>query len=308
MFAALDSTWLARAMSNWTQVGEQLLRVEPRPFPSLVLFDDECVYHVNPGERWNVTAERHVGSVRLPNGRAIAPVGVAITSPTVDDTGVFLAIALPDAWRADPRYSAFETRSGWERYLIGAFAHEMAHARMLEFLLPRLRALEVAIYPDTVDDNVVQKRFGSDRAFAQSIRTETELLYRATISPTMSTRAQYVRDALALMRERWARYYVGDYQSWRELEQVFLDIEGVAQWVAFHVRWGADVGASRAPGSIFERLLRRFRDTGEAWSEDQGLLLIFALDGLVPDWQRQLIAPRAPTAFELLSQAVARVR
>ena len=291
-------------MWHWTEVGERLLRVEPRPFPTLILFDNECAYHVNPAERWHVTATSHGGSVRLPNGRTIAPIGVAITSPTLADTAVFLAIALPDAWRADPRYSAFETRSGWERYLIGAFAHEMTHARMLDYLLPRLRALEAAIYPDTVEDNAIQNRFGHDRAFAQSIRAETELLYRATLSPTSSTRVKYVRDAQALMRERWSRYYVGDLRAWSELEQVFLDLEGVAQWVAFHVRWGADVGASRAPGSLFERLLNRFRDTGEVWSEDQGLLLIFALDGLVPDWQRQLLAPRAPTAFELLARAV----
>ena len=303
-FAPEDSTWLARAMSNWTQVGEKLLRVESRPFPFLILFDDECVYQVNPGDRWHVTAEPHRGSVRLPNGRAIAPIGVAITSPTVHDTGVFLAIALPDAWRADPRYSAFETRSGWERYLVGAFAHEMTHARMLEYLLPRLRALEAAIYPDTVEDNAIQNRFGHDRDFAQSIRSETELLYRATVTPTTSTRMQHAREAQELMRARWNRYYVGDFQPWRELEQVFLDLEGVAQWVAFHVRYGPDVGVSRAPGSTFVRVLDRFRDAGEVWSEDQGLLLIFTLDALVPDWQRQLLKPRPPTAFELLSNAV----
>lgn len=303
-FARADSAWLARAMSNWSQIGEPLLRVEPRPFPTLVLFDDECAYQVNPGERWIVTATRHGGSVRLPNGRPIAPIGVAITSPTVGDTGVFLAIALPDAWRADPRYSAFETRAGWERYLVGAFAHEMTHARMLEYLLPRLRALEAAIYPDTVEDNAIQNRFGHDRAFGEAIRAETELLYRAAISPTSSTRMQYVRDAQARMRERWSRYYVGDLEAWSELEQVFLDLEGVAQWVAFHVRFGTDVDASRAPGSTFERVLERFRDAGDVWSEDQGLLLIFALDGLVPNWQQQLLSPRAPTAFEMLARAV----
>lgn len=303
-----DSVWLTRAMSQWRQIGEPLLRIEPRPFPPLILFDTECAYHVNPVERWNVTAAVHAGTIRLPNGRAIRPVGVGITSPTAGDTGVFLAIALPAAWRADPRYGASETRAGWERYLVGAFAHEMTHARMLPYLLPRLRVLEAAIYPDTVEDNAIQNRFGHDRSFAQSVQTETDLLYHAATAPSASMRTQYVRTALALMRERWDRYYVGDLSRWSELEQVFLDLEGIAQWVAFHVRWGGETGASRSPGSLFDRLLRRFRDNREFWSEDQGLLLIVALDGLVPEWQRQLLAPNAPTAYELLSRAVARER
>ena len=303
-----DSVWLTRAMFQWRQIGEPLLRIEPGPFPPLILFDTECAYHVNPVERWIVTASAHGGTVRLPNNRSIRPTGVGITSPTSGDTGVFLAIALPAAWRADPRYGVSETRAGWERYLIGAFSHEMTHARMLPYLLPRLRSLEAGIYPDTLEDNAIQNRFGQDRSFAQSIQTETDLLYHAATAPSSTMRMQYVRTALTLMRERWDRYYVGDLSRWSELEQVFLDLEGIAQWVAFHVRWGGETGASGAPGSLFDRLLRRFRDNREFWSEDQGLLLIIALDAIVPDWQRQLFAPNAPTAYELLSRAVERDR
>jgi hypothetical protein len=305
---AADSVWLARAISEWRQIGEPLLRVDPKPFPPLILFDTGCAYDVNPVERWNVTGKAHGGTIRLPNGRSIQPTGVGITSPTSGDTGVFLAIALPEAWRADPRYGTSESRAGWERYLVGAFAHEMTHARMLPFLLPRLRMLEAAVYPDTIEDNAVQNRFGHDRVFAQSVQTETDLLYRAAVAPSASMRAQYVRTALTLMRERWDRYYVGDLAGWSELEQVFLDLEGVAQWVAFSVRWGGATGASRSPGSLFDRLLRRFRDNREFWSEDQGLLLVIALDALVPDWQRQVLATDAPTVYELLSRAVQRER
>lgn len=293
-------------MSQWRQIGEPLLQIEPGPFPALVLFDTRCAYHVNPQEPWIVNASAHGGTVRLPNGRAIQPTGVGVTSPTRGDSAVFLAIALPAAWRADPRYGTSETRAGWERYLIGAFAHEMTHARMLPYLLPRLRALEAVIYPDTVEDNAIQNRFGQDRSFSRSIQSETDLLYHAAIAPSASMRTQYVRTALMLMRERWDRYYVDSLSQWSELEQVFLDLEGIAQWVAFHVRWGGMTGTSRSPGSLFDRLLRRFRENREFWSEDQGLLMIMALDALVPGWQRQLFTPNPPTAYELLSRAVAR--
>lgn len=302
---AADSVWLGNALSAWTHIGERLLRLDSRPVPSLLLFDRYCLYQVNPLAEWRVTADYHGGRIPLPNGRAIAPTGIGITSPMPGDTGVFLALALPEAWRSDPRYGTSETRIGWERYLTGAFAHEMTHVRMLEYLLPRLRALEAAIYPDTLEDNIVQNRFGGDRGFAQSVYEETDLLYRAVTAAGSSIRAQYVRAALALMRDRWDRYYVGDFRSWDEVEQVFLDLEGVAQWVAFHIRWGTDAAAARGVGGMFDRLLRRFRGSREFWSEDQGLLMILALDALVPGWQRQLLAPNAPTAYELLVRAAA---
>lgn len=308
VLAPADSAWLAHAMSQWTRIGVQVLRLAPAPVPTLILFDDECAYDVNPSETWDVTGSAHGGSIPLPNGRTMRPRGVAITSPVSGDTGVFLAIALPKTWRSDPRYGFTDTRAGWERYLVGAFAHEMTHARMLPHMLPRLRAIEAAIFPDTVEDNAVQNRFSRDENFASSIRAEIELLQRAVVSTTPSTRNQYIRDALVLMRTRWERHYVGELASWAELEQAFLDLEGIAQWVAFHVRWGAEFGPSRAPGSVFERLLMRFRANREFWSEDQGLLMALALDATVPDWQRHIFVPNAPSTYELLWRAVARPR
>jgi len=301
-FPAADSVWLSTAIADWHRIGEPRLRL-PRqaPLPQLVLFDPACVHEVEVGTTWRIRSASHRGRIRLPNGHVIPPIGIGITSPTANDTAIFLALALPESWRADPRYRGTnDTRLNWERYLVGAFTHEMAHARMLPGLLQRLRGLEASIYPDTLEDNLVQSRFRANRDFAGAVARETDLLYRASQASTVRIQRDYARIALAGIRERRERHYVGDLASWGEMEQTFLDLEGVAQWAAF-----GHLAGSLTSGATFNRLLARFRSSREFWSEDQGLAMILALDALVPDWQSRLISPAPTTSFDLLTQALA---
>jgi hypothetical protein len=301
-FAAADSTWLSTAIAAWRRIGEPRLR-QPRdvPLPHLVLFDPGCVHELDVGSAWRVRSASHEGRIRLPNGHVIAPIGIGITSPTANDTAIFLALALPESWRGDPRYRGTnDSRQTWERYLVEAFTHEMTHALMLPGLLRRLRGLEASIYPDTLEDNLVQSRFRGSRDFARAVARETDLFYRVARATTVRIRRDYARLALASMRERRERYYVGDLAAWAEMEQTFLDLEGVAQWAAF-----GHAAGTLPPGPSFDRVLAQFRSTREFWSEDQGFAMILALDALVPAWQTRLISATPTTSFDLLEQALA---
>lgn len=299
-FGGPDSSWLSTALDAWQRKGAPALRVAALPVPPLILFDSECVFRVTVGEVWQVQSSPHGGRIQLPDGRTIPPMSIGITSPGANDTTFFLALALPQVWQEDIRYRPLnESRSGWEEYLMGAFSHEMAHARMLPNLLGRLRALEAGIYPDTIEDNAVQNRFADSADFAAAVSRETQLLYRAASAGTRRTRLLLARAALESMEQRRARYYTGDDALWSELEQTFLDLEGVAQWAAFQVRWGPF-----APNQSHQRQLAQFRSSREFWSEDQGLSLVLALDALVPDWQQLVMGPRPPTTFDLLRRAI----
>jgi hypothetical protein len=299
--ASPDSAWLTTAISTWHRTSEPLLRLTRQPLPPLILFDRHCVYRVTGDATWSIAARSaHTGMIALPNGRAIGVTGIGITSPTVRDTGIFLALALPDVWIADPRYRDLnDSRASWERYLVGAFVHEMTHARMLPALLPTLRRLEVAIFPDTLEDNAIQNRFRAVPAFAASVARETDLFYSAASATTRRSRIDLARAALFLMRERRARFYVGELEEWSELEQTFLDLEGAAQWAAYRstTEW-------QSRTSPFNRALGRFRAGREFWSEDEGLAIMLALDAIVPDWQQLLFSPQPVSAVELLARAV----
>jgi hypothetical protein len=296
---AADSQWLAAAIRGWQRVGEPRLRLSAGvPLPHLVLFDPSCTHDIDVAASWRVNSVPHGGRVRLPNGHVIPPIGVGITSPAANDSAIFLALALPESWRGDPRYRGTnDSRASWERYLVGAFTHEMTHARMLPGLLSR--SLEAAIFPDTLEDNLVQRRFAAEREFARAVARETDLFYRAAQATSLRVRRDYVRAALGSVRLRREQYYIGDFADWAELEQTFLDLEGVAQWAAF----GHEPGSATA-GSAFPRALARFRSSREFWSEDEGLAMILALDALVPDWQSRLISATPTTSLDLLTQAL----
>lgn len=298
--AITDSLWLTSAVDAWERTSQRALQLPHEPLPLIILFNRRCAFRVIWRDSLRMSGAPHGNAIRLPNNRTIQPVGIGVTSPTLKDTALFLALALPDVWAADPRYRAInDTRVSWERYLTRAFIHEMTHARMLPSILPQLRALEAFVYPDTIEDNAVQNRFGKDRAFAAAIVRESDLLYRAASATNRKMRMELASSAIALMRARRARYYTDDLASWAELEQTFLDMEGVAEWAALmHTR------STVRRDETFEHTLARFRASREFWSEDQGLSLILALDALVPGWQARMFARQPASSLELLAQAV----
>ena len=100
------------------------------------------------------------------------------------------------------------------------------------------------------------------------------------------------------MRARRARYFVGDAAPYAALEDLFLDMEGVAQWAAL-------AATRRESGWPTAAALEMFRAETTWWSQDEGLALYLALDALVPGWQRRVFPPELASGVELLEAAVA---
>jgi hypothetical protein len=249
------------------------------------------------GERVDVAAAEHHGGIDLPNDRTIGVRAFGMTSPTSNDSSLFLALALASVWRTDPQYR--HSSANWEQYVTGAFVHEMTHARMLRAMVPRLRALEPALYPDSIREDVVQDRFSGEPLFASSVARETELLYRVASEHNGAMRTGTARAALEMIRTRRARYYTGNLEPWFELEQVFLDLEGVAQWAAFsHAR------ATNYRQFSFLDALDRFRSGEQFWSQDEGFALFLALDALDNRWQARFFAEPRVTSLELIERAL----
>ena len=96
-----DRGWVEHTLDLWQAVSRDYLRLTPAPLPWLVLFDDACVWHVNPDtsitvpgppadspevrlsvaqQSLGVRGFTHGGEVRLPNNETIRarprPVGI----------------------------------------------------------------------------------------------------------------------------------------------------------------------------------------------------------------------------------------
>lgn len=296
---AEDGGWLASAIDAWHVTRERVLRLPDAPMPLIILFDRRCAYHVRVTDSVAIEGARHHGAIQLPNDRAIDVRAFGMASPASNDSSFFVALALASVWRTDPQYRA--VAGGWLQYLTGAFVHEMTHARMLPTVLPHLRQMAPALYPDSIRDDVVQDRFANEALFATSVKRETDLLYRAATARNRGARADLARSAVEMIRMRRARFYVGALESWFEIEQAFLDLEGIAQWAAFsHAR------ATFHRRFSFSEALDRFRGGEQFWSQDQGLALFLALDALDDNWRSRFFAEPRVSSLDLLASALDR--
>jgi hypothetical protein len=128
------------------------------------------------------------------------------------------------------------------------------------------------------------------------IRAEVSLLLRAAAEPDAGQRAALTERALAALHTRRCTWYRGEDAPYAELEDLYLDMEGVASWTAYQM-------AVRRRGSGESELdvLERFRNNRKWWSQEEGLALYLLLDRTVPDWRRRAFPPQLASAVALLA-------
>ena len=98
-----------------------------------------------------------------------------------------------------------------------------------------------------------------------------------------------VRQALAASNQRRATFFIGEHAFFREVEPFFLNMEGVASWVAYK------------PG----RPRRRpHRAAGKFWSQQEGLLLFLLIDRFDPTWKGRVFDAEVPSPFAMLRAAL----
>ena len=137
------------------------------------------------------------------------------------------------------------------------------------------------------------------QAEAKSMTVRTVIAQRLPVIETdPGKRREFAARALAMVRERHARYFTGPTAAYAELESLFLTMEGVGQWAAYRL-------ARMNAGGNDAEALRLVRDNKRYWSQDQGLALFLLVDALVPNWQARVFAPAPASPFALLEEAVA---
>lgn len=300
---ASDRAWVDSALGAWARVERESLRLPAQAPPMLVLFDRRCVWRVGGEARgagsvraggWTlpVRGARHGGAVPLPSGDTVPAAIVSFAASYGPRRLPFLVMSLPEVWRAQPRVAA---RPRLDALLRAVFVHEMTHTRQSAALGARLDELERRPgVGDELNDDLVQKRFGERPGFREAVEREVALLHAAAAAPTPAERRARAAEALRAIDQRQARFFTGADSVFREVDDVFLDMEGVGNWAAYRSALNDGVADADA-----RELVR-----GRGWTQHQGLALYLVLDAIMPGWQRRVFAERPASVLPLLREAV----
>ena len=98
-----------------------------------------------------------------------------------------------------------------------------------------------------------------------------------------------------MMEVRRTQYFTGANTIYAELEDVFLNMEGLGNWVAYQV--ALREGMSEAGGQDF---IRRGRNR---WSQEEGLAAFLIIDALVPGWRARVLQGQPASILELLRES-----
>lgn len=308
-----DIGWLHAVGEAWESVAAPSLHIDPDPFPWVVLFDASCTWHLAPreeppgakasettirvgGESVPLLAVAHGGSVELPNGASIPPTIIAAAMPYRSGDDAFLVLALPEVWASDPRSSG---DPHLELRIRSVALHEMIHTRQLPTLRRHIDELGKQYrLPPRFDDDVVERRFDTVPGYRTAYERERNLLYQAVAEPVEARRDSLISVALDAAGRRRERFFQGDDAVYAHLETLFLNMEGVAEWVRFKFHQ-ADPDWPREPAEILAFL----RGGNNSWSQDEGLALYVLLDATGIEWQEATLGFAMASPFELLARA-----
>ena len=295
--APADRRWIETGIARWRAAQRDLLKQPPHALPTIIAVDARCTYTARSARSgWRWPGRPHGGTMRFANGVAqpVGPISFAAPDPA-QPSGGFFAMSLPLVWRA----AGVTSELGLERLMDGVLLHESMHARQFYFVNPAMEAWERRWGKDAgASDDAVQERFKGDPAYHAAFEAERDTLFRAAAAPTDAEARTLAADALRLMRARRVRFFTGADAKWLLLDDLFLQMEGLGQWLAY-AWYVSPRGAALPPATV----LPAVRRGGKFWTQDEGLALMLTVDRLVPGWQRDAFAARPLLAEALLAKA-----
>lgn len=305
-----DARWFQSALDGWHQVSQDFLLLDPKPIPWVVLFDDACTWHfaatagipgsapaevrlTYAGEPVSASVLRHNGKVHLPNETDIPAEIMAAAFPVKGQDTAFFALATLDLWRRHPQASKDPML---EKRLLSVVLHEIMHTRQLPYIAVKVEDLGKRFeLPAQVNDDMVEDRFKDVPGFREAFEAERDLLYRAVAETDPAQRRMLIDQALGMIHQRRERFFTGADQPYAELEELFLNMEGAAEWARFKYHQ-ADPGNTMSDAEIIAFI----RGKENSFSQDEGLALALLLEKEVPGWKSQLLGPEMASPLKLL--------
>lgn len=235
-----------------------------------------------------------VGSQRLPIGVVSATIG--------DDAGTRFVMSVPSVWSEG---HVPPGPLGLDRLMSAVMMHEATHVFQMSTYGKQVEALQKVnhLADDQFNDDAMQARFGKEPGFANSIDRETELFFAAAATPDEGQAYHLATQARQLMRERAARYFVGDQVYQQQAEDLWLTMEGSAQWAGYN--WLQLPRASAGGGVSAAEAMVGFGKRGDSWTQLLGLGIALCVDRFQPHgWKQHVFGDGRETLLQLLDQGI----
>lgn len=285
-----DASWLTQALAQWRASARDDLGIRELSLPTVYVLDAQCLYEIESGDVAHPRAATHGGAPELPDGQRLplGPVSFAFGKDR-------FVMSLPSVWRE----AGVTSEYGLERLMTGVLLHEIMHTLQSDlaeqFLDPIGREHGIG---DELSDDLLQHRFADVPGYEAAYREEAAALFAAAAATSDSAAREHAAHALHLMRRRRAQWFTGDEAYFVELDDIFLTMEGLGQWLIY--RYFQQVETEQGgPG----RALEATRRGGRWWSQDEGLALMLVVDRLHPDWREHIFTDPGWRAQNLLSAA-----
>jgi hypothetical protein len=289
-----DRRWVEAVLGAWHIVVRDHLQARPRRLPPIIVYDRECSYRrASASDRsgpW--ISAPHGGRMQLPSGdvRSAAPDAF---HAQVSTGGPFTVMGLPSIWRST---AGGDIPLGY--YLEGVLLHELTHsyqgvAMPATTLIPMMGR---GPFPTNLNTDSLEAAFRTNADYVRDGAIEERLLLAsATARSDAEAQLQACR-ASDQLRVRRNRYFRGERAFWRQVDDIFLVSEGLAQWTMYvWLTRERNIGANQVISAIL-------RSTP---THNRAFLLMLSVSRLVPDWRRLLMAPYPPSAAQLLAMACA---
>lgn len=308
--------WLQNWFTAFELVSKEVFHLPAEPAPLMLFFDKTYVYTTSEisapgadtingpsllGEKLTWRKHAHHGQLILPDGQKV-PVGLmTFAAPLKDgDRKSFFVMAAPPYWNE----AGIESPElGMDKMLTGVFLHEFAHTRQMQGIGVRVDEIDSTHKFDMpLSDDVVQNFYKKDSAYVKLFRSEVNKLYDAAFASNEKITRSLAAKALVLLKKRQSKYFTGERSILKELDNIFLSMEGLGQYSA--VAWLTHPQGADMP---FEKAVNGFRRKGSQWSQEEGLALFLILNRLSKtDWANDIFGKKPKTVTALLERALQR--
>lgn len=302
-----DRAWLDHSVQSWIVTRRDILSAPSPASLEASIFDDRCALTsrtalITGRSRWVSSPLKHrsitLGTQRIPVGVFSATIG--------DANGAHFYMSVPSVWA---KAKIPPGKLGLDRLMTAVMMHEATHVFQRQTYGAQIDQIQKqnALTDDQFNDDAIQSQFGKQAEFAASVQRETDLFFEAATTANDGDARRLALEARDLVRTRERRYFVGGQAYQVRAEDLWLTMEGSAQWAGF--QWLQLPVAKCGGGLSAKDALADFGKRGGSWTQTLGLAVAMTVNRFQPaGWKRHAFGDGRLTLLEMLDQSLPRDR